>query len=289
MRKLGAHGRRVLLGRVVVIPRPPLQPVRAQRLAQLRKGGDRAREREAVEPHRVGDPLVRLLLLRVEVERAAGGEQDLHGGGREVAVDELDLHREHQRPDLLVPLEEAALHVASHVEGHVLDDVDDALRRQRRGRRALDRLVEERQELLQRDLVHRVDGRHVDDDKVEQRAARRHGAVLLTRGRDARVGLLRRLQLRLHLDGGLLRQLQHLHQAGVVEQVARRVGEPIEQIVLEPLERALVGVTLLDELLLLLLELGPLELHRAAEQLLLQPALVGTEREWGGEGRERGR
>ena len=42
----------------------------------------------------------------------------------------LDAHREHQRPDVLVAHEEAALHVARHVEVEVLDDVDDAMIRE---------------------------------------------------------------------------------------------------------------------------------------------------------------
>ena len=82
---------------------------------------------------------------------------------------------------VLCALEEAALHVARDVEVEVVDDVDDALRGERRGVRVGDRVVEEREELLQRDLVHVVDRRHVDDQEVEQRAARGDGPVLLAR------------------------------------------------------------------------------------------------------------
>ena len=72
----------------------------------------------------------------------------------------------------------------------------------------------------QRDLVHAVDGGHVGDEEVEQRAARRHRPVLLARGVDARVGLLGVLELGLHLGGGGLGVLQHLDERRVVEQVA---------------------------------------------------------------------
>jgi len=60
------------------------------------------------------------------------------------------------------------------------------------------------------DLVHAVDCRHVGDQEVEQRAARRHRPVLLARGVDARVGLLGVLEFGLDLGGGRLGVLQHL-------------------------------------------------------------------------------
>mmetsp|Transcript_69183 Transcript_69183/g.207521 ORF Transcript_69183/g.207521 Transcript_69183/m.207521 type:complete len:952 (-) Transcript_69183:1492-4347(-) len=263
----------LLLRRVVVVPRAPLLREAADRVGQVAKlGRQRPGEGNHVEPDRVRHPLARLGLLALEVERGAAGEEDLHRLLAERAGDELDLHCEHQRPDLLVALEEAALHVARGVKRHELNDVHDALRRERRRRRLFDRIVEECEELLQRDLVHGVDARHVDDKEVEEGAARRHRPVLLARGGDARVRLGRVLELLLDLRGGGLGVLQHLDQARVVEQVARRARQPVEQVILEALERLLVRVDLLDQLLPLLLELVPLLLHDAPEQLLLEAA-----------------
>eukprot|EP00964_Phaeocystis_antarctica_P040946 scaffold23430_cov57-Phaeocystis_antarctica.AAC.3 len=199
--------------------------------------------RQAVHPHRLGQPAVRLGLLRLGIEGAAPLEQAADVGRGEATGDALDLHREHEHPDELVRLEEAALHVARDVEGEVLDDVDDALRGERRLARVVDGEVKELEELLQRDHVHVVDRRHVDDQEVEQRAARRDGPVLLARHVDPLVGVGGHLQLLLHLDARGLGVLQHLYELDVVEQVARRVGEAVEQVVLERRERLLVGHT----------------------------------------------
>eukprot|EP00965_Chrysotila_dentata_P088985 2937604-Pleurochrysis_carterae.AAC.2 len=137
---------------------------------------DRAREREAVHPHVLGDPVVRPRPLRLGIKRATALEQARYIVLRQPVGDALNLHREHQHPDLLVPFKQAALHVAGHVEGEVVDDVDDALGRERRLVALRDGHVEELEELLQRHHVHVGDGRHVHHQEVEQRAARRHRA-----------------------------------------------------------------------------------------------------------------
>eukprot|EP00964_Phaeocystis_antarctica_P136255 scaffold100686_cov63-Phaeocystis_antarctica.AAC.1 len=260
------------LGHVVVVPLLPglLGVLAPDAVGQVAQHLHRAAHGDAVHPRALGQPLVRLGLLRLGVERAAALEQAADVGGGEAVGDALDLHREHEHPDELVLLVEAALHVARDVEGEVLDDVDDALRGERRLLGVVDGEVEELEELLQRDHVHVVDRRHVDDQEVEQRAARRHGPVLLARDVHALVRLGRVDELLLHLDARGLGVLQHLDELDVVEQVARRVGEAVEQVVLERLEQLLVGVDVLDELHLLLLQLGPLLAQHAAEQLLLE-------------------
>jgi len=176
------------LGAVLVVPVLPHGVVASDRVRQIAIHGHRARELDDVQPGRVGDPRGRLRLLGVGVERTAADEEHLLLRGGETARDGLDAHREHQRPDVLMAHEEATLHVAGDVEVSEVDDVDDALSGDRRGRRVGERVVKKPEELLERQLVHDVDGRHVDDQKVEQRAARGHRPVLGARDRDALSG-----------------------------------------------------------------------------------------------------
>ena len=90
--------------------RAPVLPeglVAHDRVRQIAKGLARARECDAVEPHAEGQPLDGLGLLRAGIERAAALEQVLHRGILELPRHHLRLDGEHERPQLLVPLEKA--------------------------------------------------------------------------------------------------------------------------------------------------------------------------------------
>ena len=153
-----------------------------------------------------------------------------------------------------------------------IHDVDDALGGDRRLLGVVHREVVQLEKLLERHHVHVVDRGHVDDHEVEEHAAAGGGPVLLARRVDADVGVDGGVELLVDLDGGDLGLGEHLDELDVVKQVARRVGEAVEQIVLQTLEDLLVRVGLLDELLLLLLELRPLHQHHARQELLLEAA-----------------
>ena len=123
-----------------------------KRLGKVAEYGHGARELQNVEPHVVGQPREWLGPLRGDVEGTATRQQHLLGLFRQHAGDRLDAHRQHEGPDLLVPLEEAPLDVAGEVEAEELDDVDDALGGERGAVGVGDGVVEEGEELLQRDL-----------------------------------------------------------------------------------------------------------------------------------------
>jgi len=195
-------GEELRLGRVVIVPRLPLIIEALEVVGQVAQHPNGARERDAVQPHRLRHPLGRHGLLGLGVESATSLEQVAHVRRREGARNLLDLHREHERPDLLVPLEEAAVHVARHVVGHVVHDVDDALGGDRRLLGVVDRKVVQLEELLERHHVHVIDRGHVDDHEVEERAAAGGGPVLLARRVDADVGVDGGVELLVDLDGG---------------------------------------------------------------------------------------
>ena len=85
----------------------------------------------------------------------------------------LNLDGQQYRKEELVLLVVAPRRVLERLERQVLDDVVDALGRDRRLDGARHRDVEYAEELLQRRLVHDVDDAHLDDQEVEHAAPRR--------------------------------------------------------------------------------------------------------------------
>ena len=122
-------------------------------------------------------------------------------------------------------------------------------------------------------------GAHVRDDvqlvdeEEHERAALGDRPVDLARLGDGRLGVLGDDHLGGDLLRGGLRLLEREDEVLVAEDVALRVGEHHEQIVLELLELDRELVLLRHELLLLLLQVGPLLGDDGREQLLLEPLL----------------
>ena len=169
-------------------------------------------------------------------------------------------------------LEEAAADVGEEGAREVVDEDGDALVQHLALGRALDAHVVDAREGGQRELVHAVDGREARDDEVEDGAARGHGPVELARGGD----LARRHLgvLHAHADGvrGDLGLAERVDELLVVKDVALAVGEHLQDLVLDVLERLLVRADGDDERVLLGLEVGALEAHHVDEQLVLEAA-----------------
>mmetsp|Transcript_25188 Transcript_25188/g.84637 ORF Transcript_25188/g.84637 Transcript_25188/m.84637 type:complete len:238 (-) Transcript_25188:4507-5220(-) len=89
---------------------------------------------------------------------------------------------------------------------------------------------------LQRILVHRIDAGEAADGKVQDRRADGHGPVPLAREIDLPLGNLRLCNLCRNLSRSRLRRGQRLDQLVVVEDVARRVGELVQNQVLDLLQ-----------------------------------------------------
>mmetsp|Transcript_33722 Transcript_33722/g.73616 ORF Transcript_33722/g.73616 Transcript_33722/m.73616 type:complete len:922 (-) Transcript_33722:2039-4804(-) len=258
-----------LLRRLLVVPLPPEAVVAVDALLQVEEDAVGA-ERHAVQPRLVGQPLLGLLAHGGDVQAGAALEED----GHVLHLDHLGAHQdlvgEHEREHQLVALEEPALDVQVDVVREELHDVDDALRGHCRLGRVIDGVLVQLVELPQRRLVHAVHRGELRDEEVHQRGAVRHRAVLLARLRDLRVRVRCHQQLLVHVLRRLLRHRQHVDELRVVQQVAGRVGQAEEQIVLELLDLLLVVLHLLDEGEALLLQLVLLLEDELAQQLVLQ-------------------
>ena len=264
---LGRLGRRVLqpLAPRAVVARERVDQVAERLRARVGDGAD-------VEPARRQPRVVGHLAVGAAVAGAAL-EQHVERQRVELLGAELDLARHQQHEHRLVRREEAAHHVAEHGVCQVLDDARDALLLLLRPLGAVEGQVEQAEELRQRRLVHVVDERQLVDEEVEHRAADGDGAELLGRGRDALAVLGRRRELLLDLGGRVLRLLQRLDQRVVVDEVALRLAQLLEQLVLEVAPALLVVVDLLGQLGRLVVELGLLLADRARQQLLLEALL----------------
>eukprot|EP01136_Pigoraptor_vietnamica_P000134 Opistho-1_new@25059 len=268
-RVLVAVGQLRLLRGVLVVPvLPALLVARhlVEDLAELRQ----LTELDNVEPRHVRDPPARLLLHRVHVERSASLDEDLELLQRHAAALDVRLEREEQREEELVDLVQPAARVLEHAEREVVDDVLDALVRDRRRLRARHRLVKQPEELLQRRLVHHVDHAHLDDEEVEDAAARRDRAVLLARRVDLHLRLRGDHELVVDLLRGALRHREHVDERLVVDERSLGAREAQQQVVLELLHLLLVRRDVLEQLRALRLELVLLLQDHAAEQLVLE-------------------
>mmetsp|Transcript_55338 Transcript_55338/g.132540 ORF Transcript_55338/g.132540 Transcript_55338/m.132540 type:complete len:392 (-) Transcript_55338:2752-3927(-) len=232
---------------------------------QLGERGDR-------RPDLRGDPArVRVGRLEPAAARAREEEAPLVGVDERVALHHLDAHEEGE--EQLVRLEERAADV--HVERvrEVVVEAGEAHGHLVALLAVVDGLHEEVGEPRHRVLVHGVDLAHVGHAEEEQRAAEGDGPVLVARlvdddlGGRGLVGLDRDLVTR-HLG---LRE--RVDQPLVVEDVALRLGEQLEDRRLDVLELPRHLGVLDDQVVLGLLQVGPLLVDDHREQLVLQPAL----------------
>eukprot|EP00968_Pinguiococcus_pyrenoidosus_P014247 scaffold1298_cov257-Pinguiococcus_pyrenoidosus.AAC.5 len=179
--------------------------------------------------------------------------------------------------DELVALEEPPTHPGVDSESKRLAQVLHALGLLLRRHRALDALVEERDEAVQAVLVHVVDAAEFGQQEVQHGALGRLRSVVLASGIQGHLGLLVGRHGGVDLDGRLLGGLQPLDERHVAEDVLRRVGQPLEQVVLQAQQLHLVLLELALEVLRLLLQLRLLDAHDLREQLVLQASLGGDE------------
>eukprot|EP00962_Isochrysis_galbana_P028266 scaffold8907_cov105-Isochrysis_galbana.AAC.3 len=189
----------------------------------------------------------------------------------------------------LVHLEECPARRPVDEEGVVFVERLEPLLQVVRLGRLVERLVEQADVGVERELVHRVDPRQVRQQKVEDGRTVCARPVALPRGVDLLLGLLGHCQLRLHLVGGGLGRLQREDQLLVVQQRARRLGEHAEDGVLELDQLALARGHRDHQVILLHLELGPLLAHDDAEQLVLEALLLDAKVDQARLGRDLGR
>eukprot|EP00982_Pelagococcus_subviridis_P003351 25243-Pelagococcus_subviridis.AAC.1 len=86
-----------ILRRLLVVPLLPLPVVEDDRLEEVPERLFILRQRDEVEPALVRDPVLRLLLHRLDVERAAALQEHGHERGGELARAHENLIRHHQR------------------------------------------------------------------------------------------------------------------------------------------------------------------------------------------------
>eukprot|EP00965_Chrysotila_dentata_P188395 6172711-Pleurochrysis_carterae.AAC.3 len=149
-------------------------------------------------------------------------------------------HRKHDGPDHPVPLVDAALDVGCRLGSQRVGNVDASLRRERRLLGLADGRVEEQKHLLERDLVHGINARQLEEQRVEQRASHGDRPVLLPRLAQPLARRLRVLEPRRHFQRARLDTLQLVDQAAVLENVAVRLGQLAQHLRLNGVERALV-------------------------------------------------
>mmetsp|Transcript_46683 Transcript_46683/g.110678 ORF Transcript_46683/g.110678 Transcript_46683/m.110678 type:complete len:770 (+) Transcript_46683:1114-3423(+) len=253
-------------------------------------------ERVAHEPRRVVQPLRQRV---VHARRLRAADQKVEHLGLQVAAARLHLEAQLARKHQLVPLEQALRHVAeAGVARRVDEHVDprcevlclDRRRLRWRRRRVLlllpapafsllplgavchvHALLEDGHEVGHREAVHVVQHPELVDEEVGQRAADGDRNVRLARGGDGQLRLLGDLLLLLNLVRRHLGALQPLDELDVLEDVALRGAESVQQLVLQRLELELEPVLLLHEHHLLFLEIRALLVDHQPQQLLLEP------------------
>lgn len=217
-----------------------------------------------------------LVQLEVGVERPP--EEELPLLLADVAERLLDLDRQVELEDPLVDVEDALADVQVDGFRDGLYEVGDSERDVRVLHGALDPLLEQPDEVLQRELVHVVDDGQVLDHEEQQHGALRHVPVHEPRLVDV-------LLLQLALDEALVADqvavfdgLQALDELVVVQQLVE-VGhlQQLHDALLVFLELLLRLRDLQVEQPLLLLDFGHLVLHHVPQQLLLQPLLRDLE------------
>eukprot|EP00965_Chrysotila_dentata_P142527 4711458-Pleurochrysis_carterae.AAC.2 len=240
-----------------VVQRTPLVQVVGKMLVDALEARE-LREVDDLEPHVVFEP-------------RAARQQKPPLLAFHLACARQDLNAEQEGEHQLVLLEDGPADVG-------VERVGDLVVEQRDPRVDVVRLLgvcdaeqEERAEPGERVLVHRVDEREVGDAKVEDGAAHGDGDVLGAERVNLGLGHLRLGHGRHDLLRGGLGDGQRVDQLGVVEDVSLRVGEHVQDLVLQLLQLALVVGRLDYELVFFLGEVGPLGLNSGDKQLVLQP------------------
>eukprot|EP00968_Pinguiococcus_pyrenoidosus_P021236 scaffold2724_cov260-Pinguiococcus_pyrenoidosus.AAC.23 len=176
-----------------------------------------------------------------------------------------DAEGEKRREQNLVLLEQAAADVRVHRVRGVVDDVLDP-GRQHGGRLRLGLKV------CQGVLVHRVHAAHVRDDEVQQRPPRGRRHVARPRFVDLHLRLLCLLHALLDNLRGGLRVVERVDENLVVEDVALGLGEQLEDLGLQILQKLLVLRHAQHEAHLAVLDVRPLLAHYHPQQLVFQAA-----------------
>jgi len=203
------------LGRIEIVPRPPLLDVCLHVGGQVLEVVAHLDETLHVVPARVGDEISgRRVLALFEREVALEEEVELRRVERAVARHDAQRHleREHE----LVDLEDRAARV---VVAHLRERQDDVLEPVLKHRvllGTLERLQEDDHVERERELVHVVEGRERAHDEEEDRAALGHGPVGGARDRNLLRGHLRLGELGRDLGGLGLGLLERRDQVGVV-------------------------------------------------------------------------
>mmetsp|Transcript_85225 Transcript_85225/g.241485 ORF Transcript_85225/g.241485 Transcript_85225/m.241485 type:complete len:399 (+) Transcript_85225:2009-3205(+) len=257
-------------------------------LTKTREGGAAAGLCELLQnaelaPGRGGHPARAGLRLQVLVRDnaharlgAAEEEEPLRRGQRRLAQERAvrlvlqDLGRDQEGEEHLVVLEEAAADVHVHVLGEVLDqDADPAVDHVALLRVAQPALEEEHEE-LEAVLVHGVDVCEVGHDKVEDGRAEGDGPQLLPHAVNLGHGLVRDEHPLLALRARGLGLVERRDERVVLEDVAARLGEELEDQLLEVVLRLLVARDLDHELLALLRQVRPLIRDDLGHELVLE-------------------
>jgi hypothetical protein len=135
------------------------------------------------------------------------------------------------------------------------------------------RLHEERHECLQRELVHVIDQHQLDQQEIQPSTFARHEAELVTSRVDRNLLLLGQFDLLFDLRRRLLGLLQSFNERHIAEDVVRRVGQALKQLVLQVGQRHHVVVDGAHESRASLFQLGLLLVHHQGQQLVLQSFL----------------
>ena len=268
------RGARVLrLG--VPVPVFPLPRVVLERLGDAYKVRHLLLELHHVVPRELRDPIrrrVRGLIRSVQHHTAAEEELPLVYVHLVVALKDPDAHL--QRQEQLVRLEQTATGVLVHGVGVVRVEVFDSLLEHLRLWSLLDGQQEEILVRVQGELVHRIDRGEVVQDEVEDRRAYRHGSVERGRLGDFFAGCLCDFERLGHLVGRDLGVVQGVDELDVVEERAVRVGQQVEEGILELQDGPLALGNLAHERDALLVQVEPLLLDDDVEELILQPLLL---------------
>ena len=171
-------------------------------------------------------------------------------------------------------LEQTATGVLVHGVGVVRVEVFDSLLEHLRLWSLLDGQQEEILVRVQRELVHRIDRGEVVQDEVQDRRAYRHGSVERGRLGDFFAGCLCDFERLGHLVGCDLGVVQGVDELDVVEERAVRVGQQVEEGILELQDGPLALGNLAHERDALLVQVEPLLLDDDVEELILQPLLL---------------
>eukprot|EP00968_Pinguiococcus_pyrenoidosus_P001316 scaffold58_cov256-Pinguiococcus_pyrenoidosus.AAC.11 len=224
-------------------------------------------QRDEVLPAGRGEP-GRRTVLRGAVERRVALEEEVDFAAVEALIAFHDhgghLEAEHE----LVALEDPRAGVVVHPARDGADHVAQAVVQHHVALGGVQRLVEDVQVRVQRDLVHPHGGGEAGLREVHDRAALGHGHVLRARLADLVLGEAGLLQLALDLHGLGLGLVQRGDEVSVVEDVALRVAELAQQRVFQRHQQLRVLAHRGHQLGVLLLQVRALVRHHHVEQLV---------------------